>query len=315
VRVPPEPRYLGIADELRRRITQGELVPGAKVPSVRKIAAEWGVATATAAKALDTLSQAGLVRAEPRSGFVVAGANRATAKQPQSVRLPTPRNQQQDLTRERLVRAAIEIADAEGLAALSMRSVTARLGITAMAPYRHVKSKDELVVLMADAAFGERGYPAKAPADWRARLEIGARTLWSLYRRHPWLAQLGPITRPMPLPNLAVHAEWALAALSGFGLSAAALCDLHVLFFSYVQGIAIHLEREQQAFSMSGLSEDQWMDTNDGALQAMTGMDRYPTFARMLGTLSMEGYDLDLDDLFELGLRSLLDGLAIRFGV
>ncbi|MBP2325376.1 DNA-binding transcriptional regulator YhcF (GntR family) [Kibdelosporangium banguiense] len=310
--MPPEPRYLGIADELRRRITQGELVPGAKVPSVRKIAAEWGVATATAAKALDTLSQAGLVRAEPRSGFVVADAKRAAPKQPQSVRLPTPRNQ--DLTRERLVRTAIEIADAEGLAALSMRSVTARLGITAMAPYRHVRSKDELVVLMADAAFGERGYPAKAPADWRACLEIGARTLWSLYRRHPWLAQLGPITRPMPLPNLAVHAEWALAALSGFGLSAAALCDLHVLFFSYIQGIAIHLEREQQAFSMSGLSEDQWMDAHEGALQAVTGMGRYPTFAGMLGTLSVEGYDLVLDDLFELGLRSLLDGLAIRFG-
>jgi DNA-binding transcriptional regulator YhcF (GntR family) len=307
----PEPRYLGIAADLRRRIKQGELVAGAKVPSVRKLAADWGVAAATAAKALDTLSHEGLVHPQPRSGFVVAGAQRVAAKQ-RVVHRPVAR--QQDLTRERLVRAAIEIADAEGLAAVSIRSVTARLGVATMAPYRHVKGKDELIVLMADAAFGERGYPAQAPEEWRARLELGARTLWSLFRRHPWLAQLGPITRPLPLPNLAVHSEWVLSTLEGFGMGAAAMCDLNVLFFSYIQGIAIHLEREQQAFSASGRTEDDWIDDNAVGLQAIADMERYPAFGRMLGTLAVEGYDLVLDDLFELGLRSMLDGLAIRFG-
>jgi hypothetical protein len=92
------------------------------------------------------------------------------------------------------------------------------------------------------------------------------------------------------------------------------MCDLHVLFFSYVQGLAIHLEREQHALGASGLSEDQWMDDQAPALAAITGAGRHPTFAKMLGTLSAEGYDLILDDLFELGLRSLLDGLATRFG-
>ena len=298
-------RYLDIAAELRERITRGGLVPGAKVPSVRKIAAEWGVAAATAVKALDALSQEGLVQAEPRSGFVVAGRRSDKAARP---------TRQHDLTRERLVRAGIEIADAEGLAAVSMRSVTARLGVTTMAPYRHVKGKDELVVLMADAAFGERGYPDQGPADWRARLELGARTLWSLFRRHPWLAQLGPITRPLPLPNLAMHGEWVLATLEAFGLSAAAMCDLNVLFFSYVQGLAIHLEREQQALSSSGVSGEQWIDNTGAGFQTIIDMGRYPAFTRMMGTLAVDGYDLDLDALFELGLRSMLDGLAIRFG-
>ncbi|QIZ39031.1 TetR/AcrR family transcriptional regulator [Saccharopolyspora sp. ASAGF58] len=316
--MPSEPRYLNIADELRRRIEQGELAPGAKVPSTRRIAAEWGVAMATAAKALATLSQEGLVRGEPRSGTVVADrrpapkAKSRPAHQP--TRGPAPRRQQQGLTRERIVRAAIEIADDEGLAVLSMRGVAARLGVAAMAPYRHVAGKDELIMLMADAAFGERGYPARPPTSWRARLELGARTLWSLYRRHPWLAQLGPITRPVPLPNLAVHAEWALAAFEGFSLGAADLCDLHVLFFSYVQGIAIHLEREQHAVGSSGLSEDDWMDNQAPALAAITGSGRYPTFARMLTALSAEGYDLVLDDLFEQGLRALVDGLELRLG-
>ncbi|MGW5644690.1 TetR/AcrR family transcriptional regulator C-terminal domain-containing protein [Saccharopolyspora sp. NPDC003752] len=310
--MPAEPRYLAIAAELRRRIAQGEPAPGAKVPSTRRIAAEWGVAAATAAKALAALRQEGLIRAEPRSGYVVEGSSRPAATKPGH--RSAPRGRPEDLTRGRIVRAAIEIADNEGLAVLSMRGVAARLGVAPMSPYRHVAGKDQLVVLMADAAFGECGYPAQPPADWRARLELFARTLWSLYRRHPWLAQLTPITRPLPLPNLAVHAEFALAALDGLNLGAAAMCDLHVLLVSHVQGIAIHLEREQQALGASGLSEDEWMDNQAPSLEAITGTGRYPAFTRMLATLSAEGYDLVLDDLFELGLRSLLDGLAIRIG-
>ncbi|MEV0696913.1 GntR family transcriptional regulator [Saccharopolyspora sp. NPDC050389] len=309
--MPTEPRYLTIAAELRRRIAEGELVPGAKVPSTRRIAAEWGVAAATAAKALDTLSREGLIRAEPRSGNVVEGSSdRPAATKP--ARRPVPRSRPEDLARGRIVRAAIEIADNEGLSVLSMRGVAARLGVAPMSPYRHVAGKEQLVMLMADAAFGERGYPAQPPAGWRARLELGARTLWALHRRHPWLAQLAPITRPLPLPNLMVHAEWVLAALDGLSLGAAAMCDLHVLLFSHVHGIAVHLEREQQALGASGLSEDEWMDNQMPSMEAIIGTGRYPTFAKVFTTLSTEGYDLILDDLFELGLRSLLDGLALR---
>lgn len=291
-------KYVAIADELRARIARGELPPGARVPSTRRLAADHGVAMATAAKALAQLSQEGLVRAEPRSGTVVAGPDR--------------RGGQRGLTREQLVRTAIAIADAEGLGALSMRGVAARLGGAAMAPYRYVRGKDELVLLMADAAFGERGYPAKPSGDWRERLTLGSRTLWSLFRRHPWLAQLGPITRPLPLRNLGMHGEWALTALSELGVDAATLCDLHVLFFSYVQGIAIHLEREQHAQASSGLSEEEWMDRQLTSMGPMT--TGRPVFAKMLRELEETGYDLVLDDLFESGLRALLDGVALRFG-
>jgi DNA-binding transcriptional regulator YhcF (GntR family) len=292
-------KYVAIADELRGRIARGELPPGARVPSTRRLAADHGVAMATAAKALALLSQDGLVRAEPRSGTVVAGRDRRGGSQ-------------QALTRERIVRTAIDIADAEGLAALSMRGVAARLGAAAMAPYRYVNGKDELVMLMADAAFGERGYPANPRGDWRERLTLGGRTLWSLYRRHPWLAQLAPITRPLPLRNLGMHGEWALAALSELGVDAATLCDLHVLFFSYVQGIAIHLEREQHALASSGLSEEQWMDRQLPSMAPMTS--GRPVFTKMLRELGETGYDLVLDDVFESGMRALLDGLALRFG-
>ena len=291
-------KYLAIAEELRGRITRGELSPGARVPSTRRLATDHGVAMATAAKALTLLNQEGLVHAEPRSGTVVSGRER--------------RGTQRGLTRERIVRTAIAIADTEGLGALSMRGVAARLGVAAMAPYRYVRGKDELVLLMADAAFGERGYPAKPSGDWRDRLTLGGRTLWSLFRRHPWLAQLGPITRPLPLRNLATHGEWALSALSELDVDAATLCDLHVLFFGHIQGMAVHLEREQSALASSGLTEDDWMDHQGPAVLAMAA--GHPTFAKMLTELSETGYDLVLDDIFESGMRALLDGLALRYG-
>jgi DNA-binding transcriptional regulator YhcF (GntR family) len=291
-------KYVAIAEELRGRIARGELPPGARVPSTRRLAADHGVAMATAAKALALLNQEGLVRAEPRSGTVVAGRDH--------------RGGRRGLTRERIVRTAIDIADAEGLAGLSMRGVAARLGVAAMAPYRYVHGKDELVLLMADTAYGERGYPEAPPGGWRERLTLGGRTLWALYRRHPWLVQLAPITRPLPLRNLATHAEWALSALAELDVDAPTLCDLHVLFFSHVQGVAIHLEREQHALAASGLSEEQWLDRQTPAMTAR--VSGHPTFAKMFGELGESGYDLVLDDIFELGMRALLDGIALRFG-
>ncbi|SFW58792.1 TetR/AcrR family transcriptional regulator [Amycolatopsis australiensis] len=291
-------KYVAIAEELRGRIARGELPAGARVPSTRRLAADHGVAMATAAKALALLGQEGLVRAEPRSGTVVAGRDR--------------RGGHRGLTRDRIVRTAIDIADAEGLGAVSMRGVAARLGVAAMAPYKYVTGKDELVLLMADAAYGEGTYPAQLPPGWRERLLLVGRTLWALFRRHPWLAQLTPITRPLPLRNLAAHGERALSALTQLGVDAATLCDLHVVFFSHIQGVAIHLEREQSALASSGLSEDDWMDRQAPAMAAVTS--GYPTFARMLGELAETGYDLVLDDIFESGMRALLDGLALRFG-
>ncbi|MFF4121979.1 GntR family transcriptional regulator [Microbispora rosea] len=339
------PPYARIAAELRRRIAEGELAPGDRVPSTRQVAAQWGVALATATRALAELRREGLVRAEPRVGTVVAEPSPAipspavpspalplpasptapgAAAQPgDRTRLTPPPSRdaetarrrpgpgtERELTRERVVRAAIEIADAEGLTALSMRGVAARLGVAAMSPYRYVGGKDDLILLMADAAFGELGYPADPPAGWRERLEIAGRTLWATFRRHPWLAQLSPLGRPLPLPGLTAHADWALAALDGLGLDPATVLDVHILLYSHVQGLAINLEREAQIAAATGLSEDQWMDVQGPALSAIAGSGRYPAFAKVLGDLGEDGYDFRLDDLFELGMRLLLDGVT-----
>ncbi|CAM5561806.1 TetR/AcrR family transcriptional regulator C-terminal domain-containing protein (plasmid) [Streptomyces viridifaciens] len=308
-----DPPFRRIADEIARRIAEGTLAPGERVPSTRQIAREWGVALATATKALTTLRLEGLVEARPRVGTVVAARESAALvehRAPSKRRPPSMAPSDHELSRERIIRAAVDIADAEGLSAVSMRSVAARLGVAAMSPYRYVNSKDDLVLLMADAAFGEETYPVESPEGWRARLELGARTLWRIHRRHPWLAQVGSLTRPLMLPALMVHAEWALAALDGHGLGPETMLDLHVLLYSYIQGIAVHLEREAQAEAATGLSEDEWMDHQAPAFAAITTATRYPVFTRIASSCK-DGYDLDLDTLFEFGLKPLLDGIAL----
>lgn len=86
----------------------------------------------------------------------------------------------------------------------------------------------------------------------------------------------------------------------------------NVLLYSHVQGLAGQLEREAQAESAGGMSPDQWVDAQAPALAALTASRHFPTFTRVLGALGENGYDLDLDELFEIGLTSLLDGLAVR---
>lgn len=318
-RSPPLPPYQAIATELRRRIADGELRPGARVPSTRQVARQWGVALATATRALSTLQQEGLIQARPRVGAVVAarGARTAASGGAPGPRVTPPGGRSRaapdadgDLTRARVVRAAIEIADTEGLAALSMRSVAARLGVATMSPYRYVSSKDQLVALMADAAFGEERC-ADTPSDnWRERLEIGARTLWRMFRRHPWLAQISSLSRPLPLPNLSMHADWILAALQGLGLDTTTAFNLHVVLYNYVHGMAVNLEREAQAEAASGLSAEGWMHNHAAEFDAIAASGQSPTFARVLAHLSQTGYDLDLDALFEFGLSALLEGFG-----
>jgi AcrR family transcriptional regulator len=305
-RAAADPPYLRIVAELRRRIADGELQVGERLPSTRKLASEWRVAIATATRALTTLRQEGL-RALPGVGTVVARTPRRPPARPPVG--PSARRPGDDPDSDPIVRAAIAIADSEGLAALSMRGVAAELRVATMSLYRHVASKDDLVLRMTDAVFTEARLPDTPPEGWRARLALSARLQWALYRRHPWLAQVVSITRPLPLRNLIVHGEWVLAALDGLGLDHATMLHVHVILFSYVRGIAINIEWESEAEASSGLSEQEWMNEHGPALAAIAASGAFPTFARMLAGLS-DNFDLDLDALFEFGLTPLLDGLA-----
>lgn len=302
-----EPPYLRIAGEIRRRIASGELRPGDPVPSTRRITQDWGVAMATATKALGALNQEGLVRAVPGVGTVVAEHSRQRATAPG-----------RQLSRERIIRTAIALADEEGLGALSMRRLATEFGTSTMALYRHVPSKGELVRLMSEAVFGS-GPPAPQPTGWRPLLEREARWLWKQYEQHPWLARaMAGITRPMAAPNAMHYLERVLSALTGLGLTPEQMLHTHLTVLGYAQGIAMAVELESQARQDSGMTADEWMTATEPRMEAIQTATAYP----VLSTLFDEdddagnGFGLDLNTLFEFGLARVLDGVeALVAGV
>ena len=100
------------------------------------------------------------------------------------------RGPQRGLTVEAIVTAAIDLVEAEGLAALSMRQVAARLGVGTATLYTYLPGKAELTALMLDAVTGDGPLPHEWPGDWRAKLTSWARDDWEAYRRHPWILEL-----------------------------------------------------------------------------------------------------------------------------
>src|SRR5690606_6173183 len=101
------------------------------------------------------------------------------------------RGPKRELSHEGIVDAAIEIADAEGLDAVTMQRVAASFGFTTMALYRYIASKDELHRLMLDAALRAEDMAGIPHDDWRVGLQAWAEVLADCYRRHPWILQLG----------------------------------------------------------------------------------------------------------------------------
>jgi len=297
-----EPPYRRIAAEIRHRIALGELRPGDPVPSARRITREHGVAIATATKVLALLRDEGLVLTRPGAGTVVAPARTAAPRTRRAGAEP-------ELSRERLVRTAIDLADAGGLAAVSMRQLAAELGVATMALYRHVRGRDELVLAMADTALADAPLPATPPAGWRARLELLARAQWAIYGRHRWLPHVISMSRPQPLPNGMAHTEWAVRATAGLGLDSQSRWQAAVTLMAYVRGIATNLEAQAHAEQDTGLTDEQWVDTHEAMFHRMMAGGRYPTLATL-----HEAVDLDLDSVFEFGLRRLLDGYATMFG-
>ncbi len=290
--------YLRIADEIERRVRAGELRPGDRVPSTRQISKDWGVAIATATRALRELSARGAVHAVAGVGTLVSGATATPTRRPAAERA---------VSTERIVAAAIAVADAEGIGAVSMRRIAVELGVATMSLYRWIPSKDALLDAMMDTLMGEDGWPAVPPRGWRAQLEYVARRQWRGYQAHPWLAHLVSLTRPQLAPRAMVHTEWALRAIDGFGLDPTTRLYLVLTLFGHVKAAATGLDVERQAERDTGLDMEEWMRDHDPRFHPVIHSGRFPHLAKLDNNAEI---DMDLTALFEFGLRSLLDGFA-----
>jgi AcrR family transcriptional regulator len=151
-----------------------------------------------------------------------------------------PADAKQPLTRARIVDAALEVADAEGLQAVSIRRVAARLGVQPMSLYSHIPSKDDLVALMLDEVSGQLLIPEPVPAQWREALRQSARRAFAAYVAHPWaLGAMGQGARAGP--NLLRRAEQVAGIATRVGLELPDCWMIASIVHEWVIGHALHV--------------------------------------------------------------------------
>ncbi len=214
----------------------------------------------------------------------------------------TPRRQAPSV--ERIVRTAVDLADAEGLDAVSMRRVATELASGTASLYRYIASHDDLLDLMIDAVLGESDPPTLS-GDWRADLDAVARHLRSTLIRHPWLgAEL--TGRPalgansLRLQDLALTAAGALTA--DITLAAAVVETVQ----AYVFGAVAQQLADERAQRRTGRTEDEWRQAVAPYIREVIASGRYPEFGRRV----REAVDQDADQRFAFGLACVLDGIA-----
>jgi AcrR family transcriptional regulator len=216
-----------------------------------------------------------------------------------------------DLSVDRIVSAAIELADAEGLAALSMRRVAERLGVGTMSLYTHVPGKAELLDLMLDTAYGEMARPEHVAGGWRPRLERIAQEQWQLYRRHPWMLQVAT-SRPVLGPNLTAKYDYELRAVDGIGLSEVEMDSVIGLVSGFVESAARSAVDAAQVQQRTGMTDEQWWQARAPLLERVFDARRYPTAARV-GQVAGATYGAasDPEHAFRFGLQRVLDGIQV----
>jgi AcrR family transcriptional regulator len=233
----------------------------------------------------------------------------------------------------RIVTAAIEVADSQGLTALSMRKVAEELGVGTMSLYRYVPSKAELLDLMLDTAYSEMlrldseaGPPSAGTAGtttegttgdataggqpWRAALTRVAQRYRAMYLRHPWILQVA-VSRPPLGPNVLEAYDRDLRAVEGAGLTDLEMDSVVSLVIGFVQSAARGAIDVILGEQRTGLTDRQWWEAHAPLLEKVFDPERYPVAARV-GAATGEALQAAYDPqhAFDFGLARMLDGIA-----
>ncbi len=216
----------------------------------------------------------------------------------------------QRMSAERIVAQAVEIADAQGVEGVTMRSVAQGLGVGTMSLYTHVLGKPELYALMVDHVLGEDLHPIAAGASWREALADIARNDRDRYLRHPWLLDL--ITfGPACGPHVTAKYERDLSALVDSGLTATEINAVVLTLGAFVQGAA-RSQASMLAAQSAGFSDADWWQAHQQYWPQILDPDRFPTVHRVFDEAGRTNPDTEHDFAFEFGLHRLLDGIELH---
>ncbi len=202
------------------------------------------------------------------------------------------------LSRERVLRGAVAVADAGGIGALTMRSLARELGVKPMSLYYYVAGKAEILDGIVDLVFSEIDLPSPG-GNWQSQMRRRADSARRTLRRHPWAIGLME-SRANPGPATLRHHESTLATLRRAGFSVAMTAHAYALLDSYIYGFA--LQEAALPFNPQTATE---------ATEAITEQfaGEYPYLVEMATKhILRPGYDFG--DEFEIGLTVILDALT-----
>jgi AcrR family transcriptional regulator len=221
-------------------------------------------------------------------------------------RPPPSRGPKPALSADQVVQAAMDIADEEGLGAVTMHAVAARLGFTTMALYRYFPSKEALYDAIVDAGMGLPPAPTEPNGDWRAEITRWAHAKRAMLCARPWLAELPFVAAPHG-PNWLSWLEAAVQPLSRTGLSPADVGQMLSIIDGYTRGASdtsISLARARAR----GISEMEWAAAVGADLGRAIGDPRFPGFAAIV-TAPPDGKNRTMEESFDFGLQRVLDGV------
>lgn len=213
------------------------------------------------------------------------------------------------LSVDRLVSRAIELADREGLEALTIRRLAKELGVGAMSLYNYVADKSELLELMIDEVY--LAMPELGPTtSWREGVTALASQNFELYRRHPWLTETYS-ERPPLGPGVIGKYDRELAVLDGLGLSDVELDAALSFVLNFVRSAARDEIQAARVLALTQASNSDWWQAQEKVLSTLLPAGKYPLAERVgsaAGEHNQGAYNVGFAYTF--GLERVLDGLA-----
>ncbi|MEU5835844.1 TetR/AcrR family transcriptional regulator [Streptomyces diacarni] len=212
----------------------------------------------------------------------------------------------------RIVRAAIAVADAEGLGTVSMSRVATEVGVSTMALYRYVEGKNDLLILMEDEAAGTPP-PGPAPEEgWRAGLEHWARAYRDVLSRHLWMVRI-PISTPPLSPHSVEWMELALGCLRATGLDAEEKLGVLITLNGYVRSsVSLLADIAESAGGEGGADWEELEPRYWRLLTQLTATGDFPAIKEMLASgeveTAFEEEESEGSADFAFGLALVLDG-------
>jgi Transcriptional regulator len=213
-----------------------------------------------------------------------------------------------ELSIAKIVDAAIEIADREGLSSLSMSKVAQALGFTTMSLYRYIKGKEELLVLMQDAVCRIPIPPEDAGKSWRQEMREYFEAGVGVFRRHPWYGETSFVHLPMTPGNLAAI-DWLLRIMRNLPLTDTEKMSFMLLIASYVRACGLAVIDSDRA-EREGASPDAFIKDAHAAMFRLVSPDRFPYLSQVMmsGAYSEDVGDSELTGL-DFGFERIMDSI------